>query len=115
VGGHDARWQWVGPGHGLVVGGWILPALVGRARALELTLTSRWIGAEEAVRYGLLPEVQQDPWAEAARMVGYLLRLDQHALGQLKRLSLDDGLLDRLAAEQHNNSSWDGRAPAPAH
>ncbi len=115
VGGNDARWQWVGPGHGLVVGGWILPALVGRARALELTLTSRWLGADEAVRYGLLPEVQQDPWAEAARIAGHLLRLDQHALGQLKRLSLDDGLLERLAAEQHQNSSWDGRAPAPAH
>lgn len=114
TGGPNARWQWVGPGHGLVVGGWILPALVGRAQALDLTLTSRWLDAAKAVDCGLLSDVAEDPWAQAAGIVEHLQTLDPQAVGQLKRLSLDDGLLDRLDAEQHNNRGWDGRAPMPA-
>lgn len=112
VGGGGARWQWVGPGHGLVVGGWVLPGMVGRGRALELTLTSRWLGAEDAVRYGLLDAVYDDPWAQAARTVAHLQTLDTRAVARLKQLSLDGGLLQRLAAEQDNNRRWDGRAPA---
>ncbi len=113
IGGPRACWQWVGPGHGLVVGGWILPALVGRGRALELTLTSPWVSADEAVSYGLLTEVHENPWAQAARVVDHIRELDVQAVAQLKRLSLDDGLLDRLEAERCNNSEWDGRAPTP--
>jgi len=115
VGGPGARWRWVGPGHGLVVGGWILPALLGRARALDLMLTSRWLGAEEAVRCGLLRAVHEDPWTEAAEILDRLQQLDQRAVAQLRQLSLEDGLLERLTAEQHCNSGWDGRAPASAH
>jgi enoyl-CoA hydratase/carnithine racemase len=114
VGGRQARWQWVGPGHGLVVGGWILPSLVGRGRALQLTLTSRWVSADEAVAYGLLNDIHDDPWAETARIVKHLRELDQQAVERLKQLSLHDGLLDRLEAEQRSNTSWDGRAPTPA-
>ena len=112
VGGSGARWQWVGPGHGLVVGGWVLPGMVGRGRALELTLTSRWLTAEDAVRYGLLDAVYDDPWTQAARTVAHLQTLDAQAVARLKQLSLDGGLLARLAAEQDNNRRWDGRAPA---
>jgi enoyl-CoA hydratase/carnithine racemase len=114
VGGRQARWQWVGPGHGLVVGGWILPSLVGRGRALHLTLTSPWVSAEEAVAYGLLNDVHSDPWAETARIVKQLQELDQPAVARLKQLSLHDGLLDRLEAERRANNGWDGRAPKPA-
>jgi enoyl-CoA hydratase/carnithine racemase len=113
VGGRQARWKWVGPGHGLVVGGWILPSLVGRGRALHLTLTSRWVNADEAVEYGLLNDVHEDPWAETARIIDHLAELDQDAVERLKQLSLHDGLLERLEAEQRHNSSWDGRAPKP--
>lgn len=113
VGGRQARWQWVGPGHGLIVGGWILPSLVGRGRALQLTLTSRWVSADEAVKCGLLNDVHDDPWAETARIVMHLEALDQDAIDGLKRLSLQDGLLERLEAEQSHNSTWDGRAPKP--
>ena len=34
-----------------------LPRIVGRARALEMLLTSRWIGGEEALRFGLVNRV----------------------------------------------------------
>jgi enoyl-CoA hydratase/carnithine racemase len=112
VGGSGARWQWVGPGHGLVVGGWILPGMVGRGRALELMLTSRWLDADDAVRCGLLDAVYDDPWAQAARVVAHLQTLDALAVARLKQLSLDGGLLERLSAEQDTNRRWDGRAPA---
>jgi enoyl-CoA hydratase len=34
-----------------------LPRIVGRARALEMLLTNRWIGGEEAFRFGLVNRV----------------------------------------------------------
>src|SRR6266702_1908402 len=44
--GPEARLRWIGPpGAGLAVGAWILPDLVGRGAALELTMTGRWVGA----------------------------------------------------------------------
>jgi len=36
-----------------------LPRIVGRARALEMLLTNRWIGGEEAFRFGLVNRVVQ--------------------------------------------------------
>src|SRR6185312_13418899 len=45
----DARFRWTGPpGRGLAVGAWLLPGLVGRGAALELTMTGRWVDAAEA-------------------------------------------------------------------
>ena len=36
-----------------------IPRIVGRARALEMLLTNRWIGGEEAFRFGLVNRVVQ--------------------------------------------------------
>ena len=52
-----ARIQIAGPGHGLAVAAWALPSLVGRGRAMDLCLTMRPVGAEEALRIGLANEV----------------------------------------------------------
>ena len=48
---------------GLAVGAWVLPDLVGRGRAMELTLTGRWVEAAEALALGLVNRVEDDPAA----------------------------------------------------
>ena len=58
------------PGVGLgIITGWggtqRLPRLLGEARALEMLLTARTIGAEEALELGLVDEIVDDPLARA--------------------------------------------------
>lgn len=115
IAGIGARWKWVGLGHGLVVGGWILPTLLGRSRTLDLTLTSRWINAHEAVSMGLISSIYDDPWAETARLLDHLANLNADAMSNLKKLSLSNGLLEALEAERQINSNWDGRPPKTEH
>lgn len=42
-----------------------LPRLVGEAKALEMFMTAKRVGAEEALRMGLIDELAQDPLAAA--------------------------------------------------
>ena len=44
IGSPPARFRFAGPGHGLAVGAWGLPSLVGRGRAAEICLSMRWVG-----------------------------------------------------------------------
>lgn len=107
-----ARWRWVGPGHGLAVGAWVLPSLVGRSRALDLTLTSRWLDATEAVQAGLAAGIDDDPWPRAHDLAGGLGRADPAALARVKQVATAPGLLERLACERAlNRASWSGAAP----
>jgi enoyl-CoA hydratase/carnithine racemase len=109
-----ARWRWAGPGHGLAVGAWIVPELVGRARGLELTLTGRWLSADEALAAGLVASVDHDPWGAAAELVGRLARADRAALARVKQVATTPALLERLATERWaNRDSWSGAAPGP--
>lgn len=111
----DARWRWVGPGHGLAVGAWILPDLLGRSRALDLTLTGRWLEADEAAAAGFTTRVSADPWQAARELVAGLLRADADALARVKQVATSPGLLHRLRAERtRNRQAWSGQAPAPA-
>lgn len=110
----QARWRWVGPGHGLAVGSWILPELVGRTRALDLCLTSRWLGAREAVAAGLAERIESDPWARVDDLVRELSAADPAALARVKQVATPPSLLEQLGAErEQNRSGWDGHAPAP--
>lgn len=111
IAGIGARWQWVGLGHGLVVGEWILPTLLGRGRTLDLALTARWVDANEAMAMGLISRISDDPWLEAAHLLAHLTRINADAIANLKRLSLANGLLEALEAERQTNSAWDGRPP----
>lgn len=107
--GPAARFRWVGPGHGLAVGSWILPSLVGRARALDLTLTGRWVSATEALNIGLVTDIAQNPWSVAETLARQLLSLDADAVARTKAIISSDGLLDRLLAEKiANQASWSG-------
>lgn len=46
-----------------------LPRLVGKAKALEMFVTAEKVHAKDALRYGLVNAVAEDPVAEAARQI----------------------------------------------
>lgn len=46
-----------------------LPRLVGRAKALEMFVAAEKVHAKDALRYGLVDAVAEDPVAEAARQI----------------------------------------------
>ncbi|HLR84249.1 MAG TPA: enoyl-CoA hydratase/isomerase family protein [Nocardioidaceae bacterium] len=107
-----ARWRWVGPGHGLAVGSWILPDLIGRSYALDLTLTGRWLGADEAVRAGFVGQLADDPWERASELVHAFGSADPDALARVKQVATRPHLLDALTTERtRNREAWSGHAP----
>jgi enoyl-CoA hydratase/carnithine racemase len=68
VGGDNLKARWVGALHGVPVGPGRLVPLVGLARAKELVLTARPVGAEEALALGLLHRLVPAVEAEAAAL-----------------------------------------------
>ncbi len=107
-----ARWRWVGPGHGLAVGAWILPELFGRSRGMDLALTSRWLEAPEAVLAGFAARIDDDPWDHAFDIAIRLANADQAAVERVKRIATQPRILDQLAQERsQNKASWTGSAP----
>lgn len=109
-----ACWRWVGPRHGLAVGAWILPDLVGRSLALNLTLTGRWLSAQEAARAGFISDLAADPWQSALDTAQALAEADPGALAAVKRIATGPALPQRLAEERRRNrDAWTGRAPSP--
>lgn len=111
----SAKFRWVGPGHGLAVGPWILPELVGRSAALELTLTSRWVSAEQAVQLGLATAISPNVNEQLETTLTALAAGTAEALSRTKQIALG-GLLVRLWNERRSNyQAWDGHAPSPKH
>jgi enoyl-CoA hydratase len=118
VAGPDASFRWTGPpGRALAVGAWLLPSLVGRGRALELTMTGRWVDAPEAERTGLVNRVYAEPGQAAAVLAKQLTDRGAGAFGAIKQIAAAGGLLDRLGAERAaNQAAWAAgpqSAPAP--
>ncbi len=115
-----ARFRFIGPrGRGLAVGAWVLPDLVGRGAALELTLTGRWVGAAEALQLGLVNQVCADPGTVAAGLAQALTggaaepgaagpgAAEPGAAGRIKAVTAAGGLLDRLREERRvNRTAW---------
>ncbi len=115
IAGRGAGLRWAGPaGRGVAVGAWVLTDLVGRGRAMELTLTGRWVQAGEALAMGLVNRVEDDPGQVAAGLAAELAAQGPGVPGKVKSVMATGGLLDRLHAERRVNSSvWD-RAITPA-
>jgi len=104
VAGPDGSFRWSGPpGRDLAVGAWLLPSLVGRGRALELTMTGRWVDAAEAERIGLVNRVYSEPGQAAAVLAKQLADQGPGVPGAVKRVAAAGDLLDRLRAERAAN------------
>jgi enoyl-CoA hydratase/carnithine racemase len=113
IAGPSARLRWTGPpGLELAVGAWLLPDLVGRAAAMDLVLTGRWVEAAEALALGLVNQVCDDPEPVAAHIAAGLAGRGTGATGAwagagVKSVMATGGLLDRLRAERSaNRSAW---------
>jgi enoyl-CoA hydratase len=115
IAGPAARLRWAGPaGRGVAVGAWVLTDLVGRGRAMELTLTGRWVQAGEALAMGLVNRVEDDPGQVAAGVAAELAAQGPGVPSKVKSVMAAGGLLDRLHAERRVNSSVWAQAITPA-
>ena len=101
-----------GPGHGLAVAAWGLPALVGRSRALDLCLTGRRVDAAEALAMGLVDRIDDDPLAAAVTLAAEFAALDEAAVARTKSIvsRLGDPA-SALAEEAAGNRGWSGPLP----
>jgi enoyl-CoA hydratase len=111
IAGPAARLRFTGPpGLDLAVGAWLLPDLVGRAMAMDLVLTGRWVEAAEALALGLVSRVCDDPELAAGQIAASLAGRG----AGVKAVMAAGGLLDRLRAERAaNRSAWAHAIPAP--
>ena len=111
IAGPAARLRFTGPpGLNLTVGAWLLPELVGRAAAMDLVLTGRWVEAAEALALGLVNRVCDDPELAAGQIAA---ELAGRGAG-VKAVMAAGGLLDRLRAERSaNRSAWARAIAAP--
>jgi len=114
VAGPETKVRVAGPGHGLAVAAWGLPSLIGRGRALDLCLTMRHVGAEEALAMGLVDRIEEDPGRAAIDLASELAGLDPDASRRVKRvISVASGSLDALREERTGNrESWSGSIAA---
>ncbi len=111
IAGPAARLRFTGPpGLNLTVGAWLLPDLVGRAAAMDLVLTGRWVEAAEALALGLVNRVCDDP-----ELVGGQIAAELAGRGAgVKAVMAAGGLLDRMRAERSaNRSAWARAIAAP--
>ena len=68
IAGPRFAWRGAVPERAMAGGMWLLPAHVGRGRALEVLLTGRTLDAAEARDWGLVDRVVDDPVDEALRV-----------------------------------------------
>src|SRR3954469_18802193 len=110
IAARTARIRLAGPGHGLAVGAWGLPSLVGRGRAMDLCLTMRPVDADEALRIGLVDRVAADAGEAALALAAELAALDPAAAARVKRIAWASArALDALAVERtENRAAWSG-------
>ncbi len=112
VAGPGSWLRFVGPGHGLAVGAWGLPSLIGRGRALDLCLSGRRVGAQAAAEMGLVDRMAEDAEALALDLAAGFAALDRDAVARTKALA-GAGALAALDAEAEGNRHWSGRASVP--
>jgi enoyl-CoA hydratase/carnithine racemase len=111
-----AGWQlevsFAGAASGLALGTWGLPALVGAGRAMDLVLTGRGVGADEALRIGLVDRLAEEPLRAARQLAKSLADAPTEVLARAKTLVRDGpfGLDERVDAERDANEGTVHRA-----
>jgi enoyl-CoA hydratase len=110
VAGPGARLRFPGPGHGLAVGAWALPSLVGRGRAMELCLSMRWVNAQEALGIGLVDRLAEEGETTALQLAEQIAGLDAGAVRRVKRVVTAAGRPATALAEEAegNRLAWSG-------
>jgi 2-(1,2-epoxy-1,2-dihydrophenyl)acetyl-CoA isomerase len=106
IAGRSSRFSLAYTGVGLApdcATSFLLPRIVGRRRAIELMLTNRTLGADEALAWGLVNEVVEDVdvLARAQAMAAGFAAGPTAAYGAVKRLldAADPGLEAQMALE----------------
>jgi enoyl-CoA hydratase/carnithine racemase len=107
----DTTIRFMGPGHGLAVGAWGLPSLVGRGRAMDLCLSMRPVDSEEALQIGLVDRVVENPLREANDYAYRIAQLDRDALATIKMVIGTADRAESLRIERDHNAGWDGSIP----
>jgi 2-(1,2-epoxy-1,2-dihydrophenyl)acetyl-CoA isomerase len=87
----------------------LLPAAIGQRRALQLLLQDRTLTAEEALDWGLVAELADDPGARAREIAAFWLGGATAAFGQAKRL-VRTGAHRTFAANLEDEAVTIGRA-----
>jgi enoyl-CoA hydratase/carnithine racemase len=109
IGSPSTRLRIAGPGHGLAVGAWALPAVVGRGRAMDLCLTLRAVNAVEAAAIGLLDRVVDDADATALEIAAGIALLHHDAVRRVKSIvNVSSPVAEALALERAENARWSG-------
>jgi enoyl-CoA hydratase len=118
VGGSNLRMRFPGAALGVPVGPARLVTLCGLATAKYLLLTSRNVGADEALRMGLIHRVAPAARTEEAAL-GLAAEVAEHppeAVTRLKRmLHRWDGVVERSADEGRGQVDWQRSGPGLPH
>src|SRR6187431_984482 len=114
VGGSNLRMRFPGAALGVPVGPARLVTLCGLAAAKYLLLTSRTVGADEALRLGLVNRVAPAAATEesALALAAEVAQHPPEAVARLKRMLLDwDGVEERSRAEGEGQVEWQRSGP----
>jgi len=111
VGCERTQFRFLAASYGRVNSTWSLPLLVGLPKAKELLYTGRVVGAEEALRIGLLNELVPsarliESAVEIAQMIA---KNDPRMVQGIKRLLHEEiglGWRDRYATEEDARANW---------
>lgn len=91
------------PGDG---GAWLLPRLIGQAKATEYLLTGRDISAEDALDLGLITDIAEDTVAAATEFAAEVRDLPATAVGRTKALIDPQQSFDEYCIEA-NRYQWE--------
>ncbi len=111
IGCERSSFRFLAASYGRVNSTWSLPLLVGLPKAKELLYTGRVVGAEEALRIGLLNQVVPSSRLVefAVEMAQMIAKNDARMVQGIKRL-LHDGIgagwRERYAGEEDARGSW---------
>lgn len=85
VAGPALRFRPALPDRELAAGMWVLPAVVGRGRALDLLLSGRVLDAQEALEWGVADRLADDATAAALDWAASLARIPERHRARVKR------------------------------